>query len=71
MTGSAAVTGADPVLTPAQHAAVAQMLERFNLAGVPVYQHSSLQNSQSIGIELLQTEDSMTTEPAKSCATCV
>jgi MoxR-like ATPase len=47
------------------------MLERFNLAGVPVYQHSSLQNSQSIGIELLQTEDSMTTEPAKSCATCV
>lgn len=64
----------DPVLTPAQHAAVAQMLEQFHLAGVPVYQHSSLQNAQSIGIEINppETEDSMNPEDApKSCATCV
>lgn len=65
------MTGPEPVLTDDQQGHLHWMLERFNLAGVPVYQHSSLQNSQSIGIELLQTEDSMTTEPAKSCATCV
>ena len=65
------MTEPEPVLTDDQQDHLHRMLEQFNLAGVPVYQHSSLKNSQSIGIEPLQTEDSMTPEPAKSCATCV
>ena len=61
----------EPVLTTDQHVTLHRMLEQFQRAGVPVYQHSSLQNAQPIGIEPLQTEDFMTIEPAKSCATCV
>lgn len=66
----------EPLLDADQHAHLHRMLEQFNLAGLPVYRHSSYwhsspKNSQTIGIELLQTEDSMTTEPGKSCATCV
>lgn len=67
------MSGPEPLLDADQHAHLHWMLEQFQRAGVPVYRHSSLQNSQAVSIEVdpPETEDSMTTEPAKSCATCV